>query len=172
MWRPPLVSLVVGQPKQLVDVTQADDGDIQRQKPKDPSSVRPLLYTCKMVWHWMTGECMILSIFSHELPQRLRPGSQNSAMLEFKPWSWIMELPTELTTEFSVPVEIEGWDGCLLILVTLSGVSQIVYLFSAEASTLSSLCCPLSPSWSAYSVGISYYVQAVVAIRSVTKQLV
>ena len=39
--------LLLGQPKQQVDVTQADDGDIQREKSKDPSSVRPSIYTCK-----------------------------------------------------------------------------------------------------------------------------
>ena len=39
--------LLLGQPKQQVDVTQADDGDIQREKFKDASSVRPSIYTCK-----------------------------------------------------------------------------------------------------------------------------
>ena len=42
-----MVQYLLGQPKHQVDVTQADDGVIQREKSKDPSSVRPSIYTCK-----------------------------------------------------------------------------------------------------------------------------
>ena len=48
------------------------------------------------------------SIFSYKLPWRMRPGSQISSMLDFKPQSLIMELTTEMTTEISDPMEVSN----------------------------------------------------------------
>ena len=38
-------------------------------KSKDPPSVRPLIHTCKMVQHLMTGECTILLSLATNFPK-------------------------------------------------------------------------------------------------------
>ena len=46
--------------------SHSDDGDIQREKSKDPSSVRSLIYTSK--W-WMISEHIILLSLATDFPK-------------------------------------------------------------------------------------------------------